>query len=68
MMKINRIPTFGYVLLFIAVLSSAFYVVARQNESILFLDDLSAGHEQSRLKSQTADPTQIPLDYESEGH
>ena len=67
MMKFNKASVLGYTLLLIGVISLIFYTFIGQNESILFLNDLAAGHEQSRLKSQTADPTQKPLIYESKG-
>ncbi len=66
-MNFNRNAILGYGLVLIVIISLVLYVYIRQNESILFLDDLAAGQKPSRLKSQTADPAQIHLDYESEG-
>ena len=63
-MILNRRSTLGFALLFIAIISSIIYVSISQNESILFLEDLAAGHEKSRLKSHTPEPKQISIDYE----
>ena len=63
-MVLNRRSTLVISLLFIAIISSILYVSIRQNESILFLEDLAAGHEKSRLKSHTPKPKQISINYE----
>ncbi|NNC67983.1 MAG: alpha/beta hydrolase [Gammaproteobacteria bacterium] len=63
-MILNRRSTLVISLLFITIISSILYVSIRQNESILFLEDLVAGHEKSRLKSHTPKPKQISINYE----
>lgn len=63
-MILNRRSTLVISLLFITIISSILYVSIRQNESILFLEDLAAGHEKSRLKSHTPKPKQISINYE----
>jgi hypothetical protein len=63
-MIINRRSILGFALLFIAIIPLIIYVFISQYESILFLEDLAAGYEISRLKSQTSEPIRIPIDYE----
>lgn len=63
-MILNRRSTLVISLLFITIISSILYVSIHQNESILFLEDLVAGHEKSRLKSHTPKPKQISINYE----
>lgn len=60
----NRRSILGFSLLFIIIISSIIYAFIRQNESILFLEDLAAGHKESRLKSQTPEPIKMSIDYE----
>jgi len=64
----NRRPILGFSLLFITIISSIIYISIRQNESILFLEDLAAGHEKSRLKRRAPAPKQISIGYEIKGN
>lgn len=67
-MIINKSSALVLSLLCIAIITSISYISIKQSEAALFLEDLAAGNEKSRLKSQTPKPTQAPIDYEIQGY
>ncbi len=67
-MIINKSSALVISLLCIAIITSISYISIKQSEAALFLEDLAAGNEKSRLKSQTPKPIQVPIDYEIQGY
>ena len=66
-MDINRTYTSILSLLciaLIALITWIVYVQLWQSETLLFLEDLAAGNEESRLKNRTPTPTPITIEYE----
>jgi len=67
-MIINKSSALVLSLLCIAIITSVSYILIRQSEAALFLEDLAAGDKESRLKSKTQAPTQLSIDYEVQSY
>lgn len=63
-MNINKFSALILSLLCIAIITLISYISIKQSEAALFLEDLAAGQEKSRLKSRTSEPKRISIDYE----
>lgn len=63
-MVINKTYTLILSLLCIVLITGAACVLLWQSDTVLFLEDLAAGNEESRLKNRTPTPTLLAIEYE----
>ena len=62
-MLINKSSATAVFLLCVAGITSISFGLIRQSEAVIFMEDLAAGHEKSRLKNQTLTPAHLSITY-----